>query len=251
MAARHGHSKVRMQDTDSREQPGARRSLLSRTQLHHVSKIFTFLHSSSVICSSLSSAVVLSDGTLCPGAEQQEEEEEVLGAGHGNVYVCSFLRRSKSRITCNKQRSPFSSSRLILHRRRAGSEQPHRRLGARAVWRLRLRGQAAGWESLRCPLAGTELCIAPSVQLDGSERRVHVDHKSSLLSFLHAVMETGGAGRARAPTNLQFVNPLLNILNKNMSLILCLHQQKFTNIHTKTHNFNILYSLPAKSAADY
>lgn len=85
------------------------------------------------------------------------------------------------------------SPRLILHPPRS-RKLPRRRFGPRAVSRLRLRGVTGGGR-LGCSLAGTELCIAPSVQLWGGARRVHVSARA---------MEELEEHEHRAPLTLQF-----------------------------------------------
>lgn len=85
MAAKHGHSKVREQESYSTL---AHRSFLSRTQLQHASKIFTL---------SFYSCVVLSKRALCPGpqAEQQAADRRCTKQGMAMftspVDRCLFL----------------------------------------------------------------------------------------------------------------------------------------------------------------
>lgn len=99
-------------------------------------------------------------------------------AGHGSVYVCgaprsalSLLGRWKSRCTCNKS-SAGPPPGLTLHHSQAGSRS-RIRASSCCVQAAAQRALTEG-AGLRCPLPGTELCIAPSVLVHGGAQRVHV-----------------------------------------------------------------------------
>lgn len=119
----------------------ARRSLLSRTQLHHVSKIFTFDHRVVFF-----SCFPLKQKTLSWTRRGGGSGRAVLHeAGHGNVYVSWWSPLSaprKSCTSCNKH-SIRPSPRLPLHPLRS-RKQPQRRLRQQLCPRLQLRGLTGG-----------------------------------------------------------------------------------------------------------
>lgn len=164
MAAKHRHSEVRVQGTRSTDRGPPQSPIPNTTSPKNIQNIY--LRQQRYPLKQCSVSWTRAGGGRGMG-------EVVHPAGHGNVYVSSSSPLTVSSSLCPvlpqplevmhnlQQRSIRPSPRLILHPLRS-RKQAHRCVRPRGVESLQLRGLAGG-ERLRCPLAGTELCITPSV----------------------------------------------------------------------------------------
>lgn len=166
---------LRMQDAFSAD--GC--SLLSHTQLHHISKIM-YLRQQGYFptllwCFLLTVARTtrIAEGGACSRAWQCLRLLKITADCLLLALHCPSAA-GKARRGWNKARIR-PSLRLSLHPLRS-RKQPHWRLSSTQA--AAPRADRPGW----CSLAGTELCIAPSVQLSGERAESAHEHKSTLLA---------------------------------------------------------------------